>query len=181
VSPRQITRVAVARSLKRLCTPGVDFHPSHKNNVENEYIYLRPYRKYNCHSADLPETSIPVTTLLYEYIRESRENPSCCYPTQPYDVAFQFMCCARMYKLKLASTGKAKYASPTALPVSYQNLKNERMESGIFGGQFLSEFLHCTTLLSNPTTYRYRLGGIIGTLLYPLRRISSESVTKFRP
>jgi len=63
VSTRQITRVAVARSLKRLCTPDVDFHPSRKNNVENKYIYLRPYRKYNCHSADFPATRTPVTAL----------------------------------------------------------------------------------------------------------------------
>jgi len=42
MSPRQITRVAVACSLKRLSTNGVDFHPSRKNNAENKGIYLHP-------------------------------------------------------------------------------------------------------------------------------------------
>jgi hypothetical protein len=143
VSPRQITCVAVARSLKTLCTPGVDFHPSHKNNVENKYIYLRPYRKYDCHRADFPATRTPVTTLRI-HGRVAKIQPAVIRHSRTM-LPFKFCAARACTNWNSHLLERPKNTSPTALPVSYQNLKNERMDSEISGGQFFGEFPHCTT------------------------------------
>jgi hypothetical protein len=66
----------VARSLKRLRTTGVDYlyrlSSKSQKNVENKCIYLRPYRKHGCHSAD----SLATRTTLHMYRRVAKTQPA---------------------------------------------------------------------------------------------------------
>jgi hypothetical protein len=149
MSPRQITRFAMARILNRLCTTGVDFHPSRKKNVENKciYEYLRPYRKYRCHSADFPATLTPVKTFrIYGHSASSDTAERCCTSNSVLRAHAQT-------ETRIYWKGQ-KNTSPTALPVPYRNLKNEWIGSENFPRPVLTFICPRATTLSYDVAHR---------------------------
>jgi hypothetical protein len=165
VSSRQITRVAVACSLKRLCTTGVDFHPSREKNVENKCIYLRPYRKYDCHSADFLANRTPVTTSRI-YGRVAKIQPAVIWHSASSDTAV--WCCTSNSALRAhAQTETRIYWGGSYCSTSFVS-KPDEWTDGLrnFPRSVFRRVSALYDSLSNPITYRYRWGGIIENLPY---------------